>query len=647
MAEVLQEFLIPVTFKVDAASEARMRGSIRNATLQSNLLADAIEGSIKAFGQIMRKVAENLDQMFYASQRTAASVENIKAFGYAAAQLGSSIGEANSALETFGKFLRSNPGSYNLLERMGISTKENGKVRDTGRLLEDLGEKLAKMPRYMQQQYASLFGISDKVLFAITSPEFRQKAEERRAILRRMGLDEDKAAEASRGFAQALGRVEMVLAAIATKVEAAIIERFGDSISRLGDFLIRHGDEIADTITKIAETTGKMITKFLEGVTGTDNLDDAFSKILKTIRTMAEWIDKLIDRIERLIDVINKFGRDSGATAWLGWFMGFKPHELEGGNAGGGGGPGGVVPPGGVRGGADTRNWWQRHAPSWMGGKEAPDGGAGGGGPATGGAGPIPRYGKLTQDQKSEMASAIRATAAKIGARPEDLAAVMSFETGGTMHPQKKGGDGGRYWGLIQWSPENRKKYFGSDEAFMRATIPEQVEAAGRYLKDRGYKPGMPLEALYSAVLAGRAEEKYWGRTDSNGTSPRSGAANMRSSAHGQALAGLERGAGGGGGGGFGFIGGAYAAPAQPRGGGAGGNPYGGLPDTGAFQRPLDGGVNQAWNRSVTNNMSMKTDIKVDGAADPATTAALIGSRVDINHRNFADRLRNFQGAAQ
>ena len=122
----------------------------------------------------------------------------------------------------------------------------------------------------------------------------------------------------------------------------------------------------------------------------------------------------------------------------------------------------------------------------------------------------------------------------------------------------------------------------------------------------------------------------------------------MRNSAHGQALAGLERGAGGGGGGGgFGFIGGAYAAPAQPRGGGAGGNPYGGLPDTGAFQRPLDGGVNQSWNRSVTNNMSMKTDIKVDGAADPATTAALIGSRVDINHRNFADRLRNFQGAAQ
>jgi len=401
MAEILTEFLIPVSFKVDPASESRMKDSIRSATLQSNLLADAIEGALKAFGEVMRKVADNLDAMFYASQRTAASVENIKAFGYAAAQLGSSVGEANSALEAFGKFLRSSPGAYNLLEKMGVRTKDGGQIRDTGRLLEDLGAKLATMPRYMQQQYASMFGISDKVLFAITSPEFRKKAEERRAILRRMGLDESAAAEASKGFAQALGRVDMVLGAIATKVESAIVERFGDGLRSFGDFLIRHGDDIAQTLSAIVAAAAKVGGEFLKGVTGTNDLDAAFVKILKTIRELSKWIEHLVDQISDLIRTVNKFGEDSGIT-WLLNKLGYygSPNENPGTWPSAGGG--GVIPPGGIRGGADTRSWWQRHAPSWLGGKDAPGEAGSGSAPAPGAPGKYRPVYKLTDRDLSD-----------------------------------------------------------------------------------------------------------------------------------------------------------------------------------------------------------------------------------------------------
>jgi hypothetical protein len=97
------------------------------------------------------------------------------------------------------------------------------------------------------------------------------------------------------------------------------------------------------------------------------------------------------------------------------------------------------------------------------------------------------------------LADAIRAEAARIGAQPRDFATAISFETGGTFNPAIRGGAGNRHVGLIQFGIPEQQKY-GVTQA---TPAEQQVQAAGRYLQDRGFKPGMGLLDLYSTINAG------------------------------------------------------------------------------------------------------------------------------------------------
>ena len=129
----------------------------------------------------------------------------------------------------------------------------------------------------------------------------------------------------------------------------------------------------------------------------------------------------------------------------------------------------------------------------------------------------VSRTGKVGDLSKNpnatpENANAIRAAAKELGTTPEDLATVIGYETGGTFSPSKWGGKGGNYMGLIQFGPNERAQYGAND----KQTFPEQMGAVVRYLKGRGYKPGMGLMDLYSTINAG--SPGHYSASDGNGT---------------------------------------------------------------------------------------------------------------------------------
>ncbi|TCM25699.1 AcrB/AcrD/AcrF family protein [Novosphingobium sp. ST904] len=100
----------------------------------------------------------------------------------------------------------------------------------------------------------------------------------------------------------------------------------------------------------------------------------------------------------------------------------------------------------------------------------------------------------------------------RFGLDPSEVAAVMSYETGGTFSPTIMGGKGGQYMGLIQFGPSERKKY-GID----KASSPEDwTKAIGDYLQDRGFKRGMGVLDLYSTINAGTPGR--YEASDGNGT---------------------------------------------------------------------------------------------------------------------------------
>lgn len=114
-----------------------------------------------------------------------------------------------------------------------------------------------------------------------------------------------------------------------------------------------------------------------------------------------------------------------------------------------------------------------------------------------------------------DFIDAVRTSAGRLGISPNDLLTAMSYETGGRLSPSMYGGAGGKYLGLIQFSPDNQQKYGVRPDQ----SAAEQMGAVESYLRDRGVKPGMGLLDTYSAINAGRPG--LYNRSDAaNGGAP-------------------------------------------------------------------------------------------------------------------------------
>jgi hypothetical protein len=110
-----------------------------------------------------------------------------------------------------------------------------------------------------------------------------------------------------------------------------------------------------------------------------------------------------------------------------------------------------------------------------------------------------------------ENADALRQAAKELGTSPEDLATVISYES--KFRPDIHGGKGGNYQGLIQFGKPEREQFGAND----KQTFKEQLPAVVRYLKTRGFQPGMGLNQLYATINGGNPTVSQ-NASDGNGT---------------------------------------------------------------------------------------------------------------------------------
>jgi hypothetical protein len=120
------------------------------------------------------------------------------------------------------------------------------------------------------------------------------------------------------------------------------------------------------------------------------------------------------------------------------------------------------------------------------------------------------------------------AMAQRNGWDPSDIAAIASFETGGTLNPSEpgRGAASGRI-GLIQAGPNERRSYGLGTGDWNR-----EMQGIERYLLARGAKPGMGLADLYATVNGGNPRAGY--TADGNGTVARSASTLKRLEQHRQ-----------------------------------------------------------------------------------------------------------------
>ncbi len=312
----IREFLVELGYKIDPNSERKFNESLKGAVLQAQLLADAIEGMVKVVAEGVQKVARSFDSLYWASQRTGASVQNIRALSYAVSQLGGSYEGTRSAIEAFGQHLRSNPGYVNLVKSLGVSTEANGKLRDQVDVLRDVGAALSKKSYPIALQYAGALGLDENTLRALMSGDLGRRMDEYVKIQKAAGLDSDEAAKKSKDFMQALTQLQSTIEAVVTKVLTDLEPTLTEKLNALSQWFIDHKEDIKQFIIAV--------TQAIEGlIEDLGKLVEAFKPVFKTFDDMAKALTGK-DGLQAAFEAFAVFLAGSWLLRVLGVFSKFK-----------------------------------------------------------------------------------------------------------------------------------------------------------------------------------------------------------------------------------------------------------------------------------------------------------------------------------
>jgi len=117
---------------------------------------------------------------------------------------------------------------------------------------------------------------------------------------------------------------------------------------------------------------------------------------------------------------------------------------------------------------------------------------------------------------RPEDRAAVYETAKRLQIDPYELGAVIHKESG--FNPNVWGGEGGKYYGLIQFGTPERREARLDPKRIGSYTIREQLPHVERWLAGRGYRPGMGVQKLYATILGGNPNANIYAK-DANQTS--------------------------------------------------------------------------------------------------------------------------------
>lgn len=277
--ETIREFLVGLSFDLDTNSQRRFVDGISGATKLVAGLAGSLAGLVAA----TTAAAAGMERLYFAANRTQASVAGIKSLQYAVANLGGSADEALSSIEGIARFIRTNPGGEGFLGALGVGTRDgNGQLRDTAAILQDLGKQFAQMPYYQAAKRASLLGIDEKTLQALIAG-VGQFSDEYRKMAADVGFNADNAAKASHDFMVQVRGLWGELGILSDKFFATFAETLTPVIEQARKKIEANAGLIGDWINRIVNVLGVL------------------AKIVATVVTRSiEIFDKLYAQFEKL-----------------------------------------------------------------------------------------------------------------------------------------------------------------------------------------------------------------------------------------------------------------------------------------------------------------------------------------------------------
>lgn len=189
----LKEYLVGLGFKVDETSYKRFNNSLGVTNKNVVELGAGIIAVTAGINAMVLAVTRQMEAMYYASQRSGATVTNLRAVEAGFAQIGMSAEAARGIIENLGRNLRTQPGLNGMLKSMGIDPEG----KDTAEIMLRLVGELRKMGPVGSLGHAtatrigSMFGIDpDTLANMINNYEALTKAvSDNRDLQKKAGTD--------------------------------------------------------------------------------------------------------------------------------------------------------------------------------------------------------------------------------------------------------------------------------------------------------------------------------------------------------------------------------------------------------------------------------------------------------------------------
>ncbi|EKP6364936.1 transglycosylase SLT domain-containing protein [Salmonella enterica subsp. diarizonae] len=293
-ADTIKDFLVSLGFDIDQAGANKFDAVLKGVTANVMKVGAVVEGAALSIVGFTTRIANGLDKIYWASQRTGASVQGIKALGYAASQTGASAESAMSSLEGLAGFMRNNPGAEGFLNRLGVQTRDaSGKMRDTAAIFTGVGQKLNNMPYYRSKQYAQMLGIDENTLMAMRRGMNGFTADYQ-SMLQKTGFNADKAAVQSNKFMTSMRGLTSLFGIMRDKIGSNLAGGLAGSLDSLRK-------RILDNFPKIEET----LTKVIKGVIWVANAFTRMAwRVIQAAGSVIDWWKKLDDGSKKFLMTI-------------------------------------------------------------------------------------------------------------------------------------------------------------------------------------------------------------------------------------------------------------------------------------------------------------------------------------------------------
>ncbi|HBS1241067.1 hypothetical protein H5895_15775 [Klebsiella pneumoniae] len=293
-AETLKDFLISLGFNVDEAGAKKFDAVVAGTTLKAIELGVKVEAAALSVVAFTAKIASSLDNLYWASQRTGATVEGIKQIGYAVSQVGGSADSARGSLENLARFIRNNPGAEGFLNRLGVQTRDaSGNMRDMATIFTGVGQRLSSMPYYRANQYAQMLGLDENTLMAMRRG-IGQFSGEYTAMAKAIGYNADVAAVSSNKFMTSLRSFGLMAGMARDKIGSSLADGLAGSLDRLRRQILENFPKIEGAITGTVKGilwAGEMVGRVIY-------------RLIQLGQSISDWWDSLDKQSRQLIELI-------------------------------------------------------------------------------------------------------------------------------------------------------------------------------------------------------------------------------------------------------------------------------------------------------------------------------------------------------